>query len=100
MANRVKEIGIRKVLGASVGNLVGLLSAGFLSMVVLAMVIAVPLAWWMMNKWLADFAYRIAIQWWMFGVVGVLAVGIALVTVSFQVVRAARANPVDALRSE
>jgi len=100
MANRVKEIGIRKVLGASVGELVGMLSMGFLSMVVLAMVIAIPLAGWMMNRWLADFAYRIEIRWWMFGVVGALAVAIALVTVSYQVVRAARANPVDALRSE
>jgi putative ABC transport system permease protein len=99
-ANRVKEIGIRKVLGASVHELVGLLSAGFVSMVVIAILIAVPLAWWMMNQWLQDFAYRIEIRWWMFGVVGVLAVVIALATVSFQVVRAARANPIDALRSE
>ena len=100
MANRTKEIGIRKVLGASVGRLVGMLATGFLSMVGLAILIAVPLAWWMMNKWLEDFAYRIAIQWWMFGLVGLMAVGVALVTVSFQVLRAARANPVDALRSE
>jgi len=99
-ANRVKEIGIRKVLGASVGNLVAMLSAGFVSMVGLAILIAAPLAVWMMNQWLADFAYRIEIRWWMFGVVGALAVAIALVTVSYQVVRAARANPVDALRSE
>jgi putative ABC transport system permease protein len=99
-ANRVKEIGIRKVLGASVSELVGLLSAGFVSMVVLAILIAMPLAWWMMNKWLEDFAYRIEIRWWMFGLVGLMAVAIALATVSFQVVRAARANPIDALRSE
>jgi putative ABC transport system permease protein len=98
--NRTKEIGIRKVLGASVRELVTLLASGFLGMVVLSIVIAVPLAWWIMNRWLEDFAYRIEIRWWMFGVVGLAAVAIALGTVSFQVVRAARANPVEALRSE
>jgi len=100
MANRTKEIGIRKILGASVGELATMLATGFLSMVGLAILIAVPLAWWGMNQWLADFAYRIEIQWWMFAVVGLMAVVIALATVSVQVVRAARANPVDALRSE
>jgi putative ABC transport system permease protein len=100
MANRTKEIGIRKVLGASVGGLMRMLSTGFLSMVGLAIAIAVPVAWWGMNRWLADFAYRIEIRWWMFGVVGLAALGIALATVSVQVVRAARANPVEALRSE
>lgn len=100
MANRTKEIGIRKVLGASVQELVTMLASGFVSMVVLSIVIAVPLAWWMMNKWLEDFAYRIEIRWWMFAVVGLMAVMIAVATVSLQVVRAARANPVDAIRSE
>ena len=99
-ANRTKEIGIRKVLGASVGELVAMLSAGFVSMVGLAILIAVPLAWWGMSRWLADFAYRIEIRWWMFAVVGLAAVGIALATVSVTVLRAARANPVEALRSE
>jgi putative ABC transport system permease protein len=99
-ANRSKEVGIRKVLGASVPSLAGTLSRGFLGMVVLAIVIAAPFSWWMMNKWLQDFAYRIEIEWWMFAVVGLGAVVIALGTVSFQVFKAARANPVDALRDE
>jgi len=100
MANRTKEIGIRKVLGASVQELVTMLASGFVSMVVLSIVIAVPFTWWLMNKWLEDFAYRIQIQWWMFAVVGLVAVMIAVATVSFQILRAARANPVDAMRSE
>jgi putative ABC transport system permease protein len=99
-ANRVREIGIRKVLGASVRELVGMLASGFVSMVGLSILIAVPLGWWLMNNWLEDFAYRITIQWWMFAVVGLAALVIALATVSFQVLRAARANPVEALRSE
>jgi len=100
MANRTREIGIRKILGASVGELAAMLAKGFLSMVGLAILIAVPVAWWGMNRWLADFAYRIEIRWWMFGVVGLMAAGIALVTVSAQVLRAARANPIDSLRTE
>lgn len=97
---RIKEIGIRKVLGASVVGLTTLLSKDFLKLVLIANGLAFPLAWWAANKWLQDFAYRIDIQWWMFVVAGVAAVGIALLTVSFQAIRAALANPVESLRSE
>jgi putative ABC transport system permease protein len=99
-ANRTREVGIRKVLGASVGELAGLLGRGFLGMVGLSFLIAAPLSWWLMNRWLEDFAYRIRIGWWMFGVVGLVALGVAMATVGFQVLRAARANPVKALRME
>jgi putative ABC transport system permease protein len=98
--NRTKEIGIRKVLGASVADLVATLSAGSLRMVFLSVLFATPLAWWLMNRWLEDFAYRIEVSWWMFAAVGAMALLVALVTMSFQVLRAARANPVEALRSE
>ncbi len=97
---RTKEIGVRKVLGASVFSIVTLLSKDFLRLVLVAIVIATPIAWWAMKKWLADFAYRIDIAWWIFALAGLLAVGIALVTVSFQSIRAALMNPVKSLRSE
>ncbi|MBD1427216.1 ABC transporter permease [Sphingobacterium arenae] len=97
---RTKEIGIRKVLGASVTGIVGLLSKDFVQLVVIAIVIASPIAWYAMNNWLADFAYRIAIQWWMFALAGLLAVIVALLTVSYRAIKAARANPVDSLRDE
>jgi len=97
---RTKEIGVRKVLGASVAGITGLLAQDFLKLVILSFVLAVPVAWWAMNKWLADFAYRIDIHWWMFAVAGVVAVGVAFLTVSFQSIRAALANPVESLRSE
>ncbi|SFD89192.1 putative ABC transport system permease protein [Chitinophaga sp. CF118] len=97
---RIKEIGIRKVLGASVYNLVVLLSGDFLKLVLIAILIASPIAWYVMNKWLDHFAYRIALQWWMFGLAGILAVVIALLTISFQSVKAALMNPVRSLRSE
>ncbi|MGV3763260.1 ABC transporter permease [Parapedobacter sp.] len=97
---RTKEIGIRKVLGASVSGIVTMLSKDFVKLVLVAVVIASPIAWWAMNKWLDDFAYRIDIQWWMFAVAGLAAVVIALLTVSWQAVRAAVANPVDSLRDE
>lgn len=95
-----KEIGIRKVLGASVSGIVAMLSRDFVKLVCLAIVIASPIAWWAMNQWLADFAYRIEIQWWMFSLAGMAAVAIALLTVASQAIRAAVANPVDSLRDE
>jgi predicted permease len=99
-AQRVKEIGIRKVLGASVANIVSLLSKDFLKLVFLALLLASPLAWYLMNQWLENFAYRITIQWWVFALVGILAVAIALLTVSVQALRAAVANPVESLKNE
>ena len=97
---RVKEIGIRKVLGASVSEIVRLLSKDFLKLVFIALVIAIPVAWFFMNKWLQDFAYRINISWWVFLVAGMIAVLIAVITISFQSVKAAMANPVKSLRTE
>ena len=97
---RIKEIGIRKVLGASVIGIVRLLSQDFLKLVLISIVIASPVAWWAMSWWLRDFAYRVNIEWWVFVVAASLAVGIALLTVSFQSVKAALMNPVKSLRSE
>ncbi len=97
---RTKEIGIRKVLGASINGLATLLSKDFLKLVAISCVIAFPLAWWAMNNWLTNFEYRIAIDWKIFLVAGVLAIMIALITVSFQAIKAAVANPVKSLRSE
>lgn len=97
---RTKEIGIRKVLGASAQSLIFLLSKEFLYLVGLSLVVAIPVSWWVMHNWLQDFAYRIDIKWWVFALGGVLALGIALATVGFQALRAAIDNPVKALRSE
>jgi putative ABC transport system permease protein len=97
---RRKEIGIRKVLGASVTGVTALLSKDFLQLVFLAVLIAFPIAWLLMNKWLEDFAYRITISWWMFVVAGIATVLIALITVSFQAIKAAISNPVKSLRTE
>jgi len=97
---RTKEIGVRKVLGASVSNIVLLLSKDFVKLVMIAFVIASPVAWFIMHRWLQDFAYRINVSWWIFLVAGLLAVLIALATISFQAIKAAVANPVKSLRTE
>jgi putative ABC transport system permease protein len=97
---RIKEIGIRKVLGASVGNITGLLSKDFIRLVAIAFVIASPVAGYFMHEWLKDFAYRTNIEWWIFAMAGIIAIAIAVFTVSFQAIKAAVANPVKSLRSE
>ena len=97
---KTKEIGIRKVLGASVSGIVNMLSKDFLKLVLIASAIAFPVAWWLMNKWLMDFEYRIKIGWWIFIVAGIAAMLIALLTISFQSIKAALANPVKSLRTE
>lgn len=97
---RTKEIGIRKVFGATVTNIVALLSKDFLYLVSIALIIALPLAWYFMSQWLEDFAFRIELEWWLFVLAAVLALGIAFLTVSFQSIKAALANPVKSLRNE
>jgi predicted permease len=97
---RTKEIGIRKVLGASVAQLVSLLSKDFIYLVIIGFVMAAPLAWWAMNKWLEDFAYRTSISWWIFALSAALMIVIALLTMSIQTIRSAIANPVKSLRTE
>ncbi len=97
---RTKEIGVRKVLGASVGGIIAMLSKDFAKLVLIASVFAFPVAWWTMHEWLQSFAYRVDISWWIFVVAGAAAILIALITVSFQAIKAAIANPVKSLRTE
>jgi putative ABC transport system permease protein len=97
---RIKEIGIRKVLGASVSNLVRLLSVNFVQLILLANLIAIPLAWWAVNKWLQNFAYRITLHWWVFALAALITLLIAWLTVGFRALKAAIANPVNNLRVE
>ncbi|HSF55948.1 MAG TPA: FtsX-like permease family protein, partial [Algoriphagus sp.] len=97
---RRKEIGVRKALGATVGNIVGLLSGEFVKLVLIAFLISIPLAWWALDRWLDDFAYKIPMQWWMFGLAGLIALIVALVTVVSQAWLAASADPVQSIRNE
>jgi ABC-type antimicrobial peptide transport system permease subunit len=98
--NRIKEIGVRKVLGASVMSITSLLSKDFLKLVIISLVIASPIAWWAMNAWLKDYSYHIKIEWWVFALAGVLSIAIALITVSYQSIKAAISNPAKSLRTE
>jgi ABC-type antimicrobial peptide transport system permease subunit len=97
---RTKEIGIRKVLGASVGGITFLVSKDFLRLVMIAFLIAAPIAWWAMYNWLKNYSYRVSIHWWVFAIAGSLSLLIALVTISYQAIRAAVATPVNSLRAE
>jgi putative ABC transport system permease protein len=100
VVKRIKEIGIRKVLGANIGSIVKLLSVDFVKLVLIAAIIASPIAWWAMNKWLQDFNYRVDIDWWVFILAGLAAILIALATVSYHAIKAALVNPVKSLKTE
>lgn len=100
MIQRKKEIGIRKVNGATIGQILSLLNKNFVKWVGLAFLLAVPISWYAMNKWLEGFAYKTTMSWWIFAIAGIMALAIALLTVSWQSFQAAIANPVDALRDE
>ncbi len=98
--NRIKEIGVRKVLGASVGSITTLLSKDFLKLVIISFVIASPVAWYAMNQWLETYSYKVSVEWWVFALTALVSILIAIATVSFQAIRAALANPVKSLRTE
>jgi len=97
---RTKEIGIRKVLGSTVLGIIGLLSKDYIKLILISILIATPIAWWTMHKWLDDFAYKIDLSWWMFIIPAVATLLIAFFTMSYQSIKAARANPVNSLRDE
>ena len=97
---RIKEVGIRKVLGATAGNIVYLFSKEFIILIAIAFAIATPIAWYYMHKWLQDYVYRINISWWLFAAGGIISILVALATVSYRALRAAVVNPVTSLRSE
>ena len=97
---RTKEIGIRKVLGASAFSITSLVSKDFIKLVLIALILAFPLAWWVMHQWLMDFVYRTQISWWIFATAGSVALLVALITVSYQAIKAAVANPVKSLKTE
>ena len=96
---RTKEIGIRKVLGASVTSIVGLLTRDFVKLVAIAVIISAPFAWWTMHNWLQGFAFRIDIKWWVFGLSAITALLVAFITVALQSVKAASSNPVKSIRN-
>jgi ABC-type antimicrobial peptide transport system permease subunit len=99
-AQRIKEVGIRKVLGATTGNIIYLFSREFILLIAIAFAVATPVSWYYMHQWLQDYAYRIHISWWLFAAGGLVAIIIALMTISFQAIKAAVANPVKSLRTE
>jgi len=97
---KIKEIGIRKVLGASVARIITLLTKDFTKWILIANIIAIPIAWFAINKWLQNFAYRINLSWWIFALAGTIALLIALLTVSWQSIKASRMNPAASIRAE
>ena len=97
---RTREIAVRKVMGASIQSIIRLLSQDFLTLIIISFLIAAPVAWWLMHLWLRDFAYRITIGWWTLILSGLLALFIAMVTISFQAIQAAKANPVNSLKAD